>query len=232
MNELINIDDILVRYEVDKICGYVEMLKSIKVINDLYFISGSEEATLYDKIVIDIHSFYIKRDMLKNIFPMFHRIKYDCYFLLSGKWKDLELLEKEDIKINEASFEISNEDEQNILNNSSYLKNKVKKLQYTAIFPHKLTNDTILNLSIIKPKELVFTTYYQDSLRIDFIQILSLWSWDTNIRFENSSSTKISLCFKNTCIKIIDPNKSKSLVYKCKSFTWDLTQNSIEWICL
>ena len=61
MHEIVNINDILCSKCFETLYSWVDILKSIRVYNDMYFTCKEHEENLFDKIVIVISSVKINK---------------------------------------------------------------------------------------------------------------------------------------------------------------------------
>ena len=127
MHELVNIDDVIYRWDPCWLEQYIDELKSIQVINDLFYETKDGKVSLLDKIIIDVHSFMVSKNYRK-MYKVFKRIKYEWYFRSKSIYNELELIKNKDMKINDVKFEINCIEDQSILIDPKYFMNKWKHI--------------------------------------------------------------------------------------------------------
>ena len=160
MHEQVNIEDIsILKYQVNKVLPYINMLQSIKVLNDLGdTINYKNDVTLMDKLIIDtlfLDNTYQDRIIPHFIDPKGEDFDHDMkpfrrfgkiYFENKAYISDyLHLLSKVSVFIKAVKFGGDTPEMLDSLWNPIYLKDRVQQIEY-EINNHKITTQNLENI--------------------------------------------------------------------------------------
>ena len=183
MHEVVKLNDILVSLDqVSILSPHINSLMSIKVFNDLHFLTNSEEnACLIDKIVIDTDEFLLDDGFdfsvydcedENSIFKKFNRIR-ELKLVESKDIFQLDVLSKSSVKIRDLCIYDTNPENLEQIPKIDYLRGKVQTIEYDFSKNNKLSNESLSNIREINPRELILGQFYLNIQQVDIIKILS-----------------------------------------------------------
>ena len=238
INEIVNVDDIVLSYELFKeLLPYSELLKSVQVISYSrnYNSENETKKTLIDKIVLDAYSYnsFNIQNLINGFveeidwvdersFVPFYRINFWGIGNRLNSIDDLAYLYSTPIKTDIILLEGNNsEDFENIIN-SEYFKSNSFHIDYNFVEMHSIYDSTFLAIKTLNLKSITFGYEDMTNSYPNFGRILSNLPRKIKINFGFQNYNNIQLTFTNALIKIFQDDKNPVII-KAKTFRYSLT---------